>query len=129
MSWVLTEILNLIAIAIVLLLIAALLAPFESLGWWAGWSSRWPGPLSLPAQPATGVRQGDAVPACYVLLLSGVGITDAALLTPKEQNFLALLAARLPSAVIAHDVFPYSAVNSPLTGRRPPGTPTAPRTR
>jgi hypothetical protein len=48
-----------------------------------------------------------------------VGITDAALLTPKEQNFLALLAAQLPSAVIAHDVFPYSAVNSPLTGQRP----------
>ena len=42
MSWLVAEILHLIAIAIVLFLIAALLAPFESLGWWAGWSRAWP---------------------------------------------------------------------------------------
>ena len=54
-----------------------------------------------------------------MLFLSGIGITDAAALTPKEQDFLDLLAARLPSAVIAHDIFPYSAVNNPLTGQRP----------
>jgi hypothetical protein len=118
-SWVLTAILYLIAIAIGLLLIAALLAPLESLGWWAGWSRRWPEPVSLPAQPATHVRHGDAAPACYVLFLSGIGITDAAELTLKEQNFLDLLAARLPNAIIAHDIFPYSATNNPLTGQRP----------
>jgi len=118
-SWLVTEILRLIAIAIVLFLIAALLAPFESLGWWAGWSRAWPSPVSLPAQPATQPHRADAAPSCYVLFLSGIGITDAAALTPKEQAFLDLLAARVPSAVIVHDIFPYSAVNNPLTGQRP----------
>jgi hypothetical protein len=34
------------------------------------------------------------------VFLSGVRITDVSVLTPKEQHFLDLLAARLPEAAI-----------------------------
>lgn len=118
MYWLLTEFIQLFLIAIILFLIAALLAPFESLGWWAGWSRRWPGPVSLLALPATPVHPAHGEPTCYLLFLSGVGTMEQDGLSPKEQHFLNLLAARLPGAVIAHDIFPYSAVNDPLTGQR-----------
>jgi hypothetical protein len=116
--WLLTEFVQLLLIAIVLFLIAALLAPLESLGWWAGWSRRWPGPLSLPALPATPAHCTHDEPPCYLLFLSGVGNMEQDGLSSKEQHFLDLLAARLSGAVIAHDIFPYSAVNNPLTGQR-----------
>jgi hypothetical protein len=118
LSWLLTEIVELIAIAAGLFLIAALLAPFESLGWWAGWSQRWPGPVSLPEMPAVALAPGPT-PTCYLVYLSGVGNMGPSRLSPKEQHFLDLLAARLPGAAVIHDVFPYSAVNNPLTRDRP----------
>ena len=38
------------------------------LGWWAGWSSRWPGPVSLPAQAAL---QSIQLGGCRVLGVPG----------------------------------------------------------
>jgi hypothetical protein len=107
--------LPLAALAALLFLVAALLAPLETLGWWAGWSRRFPDPVSLPTVPAA--TSGDER-ACYLVYLTGVGVTDAEHLTDKEQNFLDLLRAKLPGAAIVGDIFPFSAVNNPLTGRR-----------
>ncbi|MBC8075115.1 MAG: hypothetical protein H7Y32_03490 [Chloroflexales bacterium] len=109
---------QLVALAALLFLIAGLLAPFETLGWWAGWSRRWPDPVSLPALPDPAPPTMGAEPTCYLVYLTGVGVTDADRLTPKEQNFLDMLAARLPQAALMRNIFPYSAVNNPLTGRR-----------
>lgn len=117
MHWLLTDLLQFLAVALGLFLLAALLAPFESLGWWAGWGARWPAPVSLPAP--TEPPPDAAAASCYLVFLSGVGITDVSPLTPKEQHFLDLLEAQLPGAQIVRDIFPYSAVNNPLTGRRP----------
>ena len=118
MHWLLAEFIQIFLIAIILFVVAALLAPYESLGWWAGWSKRSPGPLSLPALPALPAQRTRREPACYLVFLSGVGITDVSTLTPKEQHFLDLLAARLPQAALVHDIFPYSAINNALTGQR-----------
>ncbi len=117
MDWIITKLVDVGTIALLLFLIVALFAPFESLGWWAGWSKRWPDPLSLPDLPP--LRPQGNEPSCYLVFLSGVGITDADRLIPKEQHFLDLLSLRLPDAVLLHNVFPYSAVNNPLTGARP----------
>jgi hypothetical protein len=114
--WLLTEFVQLLLIAIILFLVAALLAPLESLGWWAGWSTRFPDPLSLPVLPA---QTAEPEPAAYLVFLSGIGITDASTLSLKERHFLDLLGARLPRAAIVHDIFPYSPVNNPLTEQRP----------
>lgn len=119
MSWLVEGIRDSLTIALMLLVLAAALAPFESLGWWAGWSRRWPGPLSLPDLAAHAPEPGaDPMPACYLVYLSGVGAIDPAGLTAKERNFLDLLAARVRGATIIDDVFPYSAANTPLTGPR-----------
>jgi hypothetical protein len=50
-DWLPTEFVQLFLIAIILFLVAALLAPLESLSWRAGWSTRFPSLLSLPAPP------------------------------------------------------------------------------
>ena len=118
MSVFLELILPLAGVAALLFVVAALLAPLETLGWWAGWSRSFPSPVSLPAQALPAPPVVVAEPSCYLVYLTGVGVTDADRLTPKEQNFLDLLAARLPTAAIVQNIFPFSAVNNPLTGRR-----------
>jgi hypothetical protein len=118
MNWYITSIIELGTIAVILFLIAALFAPFESLGWWAGWSKRWPSPVSLPVEADPAAGHPGAPPSCYIVFFSGVGITNAENLTPKELRFLELLAQRLPGAAFIHDIFPYSAVNNPLTNQR-----------
>jgi len=85
-DWLLSEFVQLFLIAIILFVIAALLAPLESLGWWAGWSNRFLGPLSLPALPSLPVHCTQRGPTCYLVFLSGVGITDVSTLTPNPLS-------------------------------------------
>ena len=40
MEWLIDNLVFLIGIALVALLVMALLAPLDSLGWWAGWRTR-----------------------------------------------------------------------------------------
>lgn len=98
-----------------LLLIAGALAPLESLGWWAGWYSDQPGPDDpLDIAPVVAPAESDN----FVVYLSGIGSITGDIQSAKEDNFLDLLAERLPDAVIVRDVFPYSVTNTPLTGQR-----------
>ncbi len=115
MVWLVSEIAQVAIIALVAILIVAMLSPFESLQWWAGWDDRWSGPAELPALSVTPV---DDQANCYIVYLSGVGSMDPSTLNPKESNFLDLLQERLVGEVLLRDVFPYSVTNNPLTGRR-----------
>ncbi len=42
MDWVIEQVFTLIGLGVLLLLVAAVAAPLESLGWWAGWTGKAP---------------------------------------------------------------------------------------
>lgn len=96
------------------LLIAALAAPFEVMGWWAGWfGGEVPAPPANPTAPA-----GDPGLHAHVLLLWGINDVGAAT-SHREQLFVDRLRAAVgPRVAIVQDVFPYSAFGMPLSGDR-----------
>ena len=49
---------TLVIVAVIGVLIIGLLAPVESLGWWAGWSGAPPPGLAPPSRPARWRRDG-----------------------------------------------------------------------
>jgi hypothetical protein len=99
----------------VLLVVMALLAPLESLRWWAGWSDQ----ASSQLVPAPADRPPPVQPAeHYVVWLAGIGSLSWEVLTPLQQAFLDRLAARVPGARLVSDAFAYSVRNDPLTGHR-----------
>ena len=114
-----SEVALLAGVVLLLVLLSALLSPFETLGWWAGWDRRWPEPVALPDPPPALPAEGTApATCCYLVYLSGIGSFGPKLLIEKELNFLDLLQRRLPGAVIVRDIYPYSPTNDPLPGRR-----------
>jgi len=104
--------LNLIWVLIVAVVIAAFLAPLETLGWWAGWygdevdAARKP-----PAEPAaTRAKQ----PSRYVVYLDGISQSSSTY-TPDIATFLDTLEAELPEGVrLIRGIMAYSVVNRPL---------------
>ena len=117
----------LVVLGVGLFIIMALLSPFESLGWWAGWSKR-----SLDRELAGAEREllqaglsGRTAPAVqlspfsgvYLVYLRGIATAEAAP-SRREQGFLDALAEYLPGSTCVADVFPYSATNTPLTAER-----------
>ncbi|MFN2173278.1 MAG: hypothetical protein ACK2U0_07255 [Candidatus Promineifilaceae bacterium] len=115
MSTIITPLAYLIALALLLLIGMALLAPFESLGWWAGWTKR-------DLQPSIQLEElnPEVNPAAiYIVYLTAIGGISANL-SSREQRFLDRLEAAYPEkVVIIDDVFPFSATNNPLNGERP----------
>ena len=111
-------IVQLVLVAVALFLVAALLAPLESLGWWAGWNADHEDARTVPAhfeRPA--VVAADA-PRVWLIYLSGVGTLAPELRGAKEQSFLDVLARRLPSARLVGDIFPYSVTGASLAQGR-----------
>lgn len=93
----------------------AALAPFETLGWWAGWFGD---KIYHDQIPSDGiVRAVRGQPGCYVLFLSGIGRVSGHTLSYREQEFLRRLAQSVPQAVVIDDIFPYSVNNLALTGQ------------
>jgi len=105
----------------------ALLSPFETLGWWAGWSKRtierelsgertgtekWP-----PVEAQVDGNHLKPAKGPYLVYLRGIATAEAAP-SQREQGFLDYLSENLPGSTIIADVFPYSATNNPLTGER-----------
>ena len=114
---------DLVRVALIALLIAGLLSPFEALGWWAGWygdgietqiACKLPPALSAKAAASRAVQ-----PSRYIVYLDG--ISQSCVDYPKRvQNFLDTFEAALPSdMVFIQDIIAYSALNLPLTGERP----------
>ncbi len=127
MGWLLEQLLFLLGIGVLLLLVAGVLAPLESLGWWAGWSGKprdlkemKPKDAGKPGkQGATGEKPAVLSEAdYYIVYLSGIGLASADGLAPDETDFISQLQRDLPTARVITDVFPYSVNNNPLTGER-----------
>lgn len=127
MSAVLDVLLTLLLVAGILFIIMAILSPFESLGWWAGWSRktldnelegrrRQTTPMISPANALLNQLIKSPVQH-YLVYLRGIATSEADP-SRREQGFLDHLAGLLPDSKIISDVFPYAANNRPLTTER-----------
>jgi hypothetical protein len=106
---------------IVLVFISAALAPFESLGWYAGWQTEddVPDPAAGGADRAPRPLAASLPPANhYLVYLSGIGAIAADSVPQGEAPFIAGLATRLPNTRVVADVFPYAMGNRGLNGQR-----------
>jgi hypothetical protein len=102
-----------------MLLISAVLAPIESLGWWAGWFGEKEAPPTDGDQGANDEDKAEIPQADhYLVYLSGVGaITDDSI--PEEEiKWLEALNQRIPGTALVTEVFPYSVNNAGLTNKR-----------
>ncbi|WP_035991407.1 CAAX amino protease [Leptolyngbya sp. KIOST-1] len=111
-------VLNLIWIGLVALVVAGLLAPLETLGWWAGWyddevnTTLNAGELAEPLADPNQVSR-------YLVYLDGIGISSFEYL-PDIEEFLDTLAPTLPEDVgLIRGIMPYSVMNAPLNEDRP----------
>jgi hypothetical protein len=121
MAWVIDQIITLIGLGLLMLIGAALIAPLESLGWWAGWSGNPPGLDDVKDKDKKPVADGPEPPPekeYYIVYLSGIGVASADSLAKDEIDFINQLTEELPDAQLITDVFPYSVNNNPLTGER-----------
>lgn len=118
MTWLLGFLGNLILLLIFLLLATALLAPFEALGWWAGWSGRHPH-AGAPAAPPAHKQPARTGAPLFLVYLTGILGFEGGAGGGRELRLVQRIAARLPAqTVVVADVFPYSVINNPLNGER-----------
>ncbi len=106
-------------ISVVGLVFAALLAPFETLGWWAGWFGDEVDTIQTTAA-APGEQTGSSSTVSrYVMYLDGVGQSGEAY-TPDVEEFLADLKPSLPEHMeLVQGLMMYSVLNKPLNEDRP----------
>lgn len=105
---------------VLLILLAAALAPLESLGWYAGWQRNADVPdaeLLADEEDRQGIVATEQASA-YLVYLSGIGAISGTSIPDEELPFLDRLADRTPQTVLTHDVFPYSVTNTGLTVHR-----------
>jgi len=106
-----------------LIAVVALLSPFESLGYWAGWSSSVLQRKQTKRQEfreTIEARKGqmlEEIPDYFLVFLRGIGTANADL-GWRNRNFISLLKEYLPGTTVVGDIFPFSAGNNPLTGER-----------
>ncbi len=110
--------LNLLWIGIVALIVAGLLAPLETLGWWAGWyddtvdTTVNSGELAEPTVDPSSVER-------YLVYLDGIGKSTFEYL-PDIEEFLDTLGPTLPDDIaLVRGIIPYSVLNSPMDQDRP----------
>jgi len=115
----LSDIVILIGIGIIAFFAAGAFAPFEALGWWAGWfgnkeklrTTLEVGRISAPD------RENNKADIFFVYL-PGIGSISGDIHKDDENALLDFLSASLKNTVIVDDVFPYSVDNRALTGQR-----------
>lgn len=111
----LSDLLALLGIGIVALLAWAALAPFEALGWWAGWFGSGVYSDDLAPEIPPGKTPEDA--HSYLVFLSGIAQVGGESLSRRERAFLDRLDESLSRTIVIDDIFPYSVNNLPLTGQ------------
>jgi len=113
---ILTTLHYLLLIGLLVLLVLALMSPFESLRWWASRSAEEaPAPQARP--PETEPGPAPVKNARYIVWLSGIGSVPGETEDPFELRFLQELRDRVPNAVIVDDAFAYSVRDNPLAGK------------
>jgi predicted Abi (CAAX) family protease len=105
-------------IGVVAIAFAGLLAPLETLGWWAGWyndevdTTINTGTLAEPNTNPSGISR-------YLIYLDGIGQSSSEYL-PDVEDFLDALIAALPDDVaLIRGLMSYSVLNNPLDEDRP----------
>lgn len=113
--------LKLLTIALLILLVWGTLSPVGTLIWWADEGVKLLGlknnPKIISISPTTSISKSSQL-NCYIVFLPGVGDFSANQLTSGEELFLDSLVAAHPSCIAVSDVFPYSAANESLGGKR-----------
>ncbi|MDO5494125.1 MAG: hypothetical protein Q4G64_00245 [bacterium] len=119
-----TVAMQVLGVIVLLLVIAGLLAPMESLGWWAREGRE--ETRSLHARnlrafhsenpPAAETHEDTA---SFLVFFSGIGISTPERLPLKEAPLLEILRRRVGGATVITDVYPYSPQNRGLTAGRP----------
>jgi predicted Abi (CAAX) family protease len=112
-------------IGIIALIFAGLLAPLETMGWWAGWYGDQVDTRLLPApgQSSVGDRSdedaGKDTSDRYIVYLDGVGQSGEEY-TPDVAEFLQTLQPVLPANMkLVQGLMMYSVFNKPLDQDRP----------
>ncbi len=114
-------ILLLIISLILFLLILGVMAPLESLGWYAGWIGEQvdeADTLDALSEVAAAKKPLPEEMDHYIVYLSGIGSFTGSSIPMEEPPFLEALQKKLPGSVVIDDVFPYSVTNVGLTGER-----------
>ena len=108
---------RIIGIALVL---AGLLAPFEALGWWAGWYGTRGDRTTLSYVPdRLPTDRVNTTVNHYIVYLDGIGKSSFKY-SARSAKFLARLSESLPSdRLLIQNIIPYSVINLPLTLNRP----------
>ncbi|PSB01087.1 CAAX protease [Merismopedia glauca] len=109
---------DLVWIGVVAIAFAGLLAPLETLGWWAGWyndevdTTINTGTLAEPDRNPSGISR-------YLIYLDGIGQSGSQYL-PDVEEFLDALTVALPDDVaLIRGLMSYSVLNNPLDEDRP----------
>jgi len=112
---------DLVWIGVVAIVFAGILAPLESLGWWAGWygdavdtatADAASTAIAPAASPETAINR-------YVVYLDGIGQSGEEY-TPDVEEFLVALKPALPQDVeLVQGLMLYSVLNRPLDEDRP----------
>ena len=103
------------------LVLAGLLAPFEALGWWAGWYSdnRDTTTLAFKQNQITSNSKVASAASHYIVYLDGIGKSSFKY-SFRSARFLQRLEESLPGdRILIKNIIPYSVVNLPLTINRP----------
>jgi len=102
---------DLVWIAMFAIIIAAMLAPLETLGWWAGWYGDEIKPT--PEAQKSG-KADDQKVSRYIVYMDGIGQSSGKY-TPDVETFLDALAPTLPKRTrLIRGLMAYSVLNRPL---------------
>jgi predicted Abi (CAAX) family protease len=109
--------LDLLWIGAIALIVGALLAPLEALGWWAGWYGD---PVNtVVVTPSADLASGQRPRQRYIVYLDGVNQATADY-QPAVAKYLDRLEQQLPSTMtLVKGLMPYSVLNRALTQDRP----------
>lgn len=112
-------------IAVIAVVFAGILAPLETLGWWAGWfgddldTSAATAIAATPAAPLDPAQRSQQTISRYVVYLDGIGQSGQEY-TPDVEDFLTALKPVLPQNIaLVSGLMMYSVLNKPLAEDRP----------